>query len=307
MQSIILDLEKSKEQLRGYAILTDVANSARGFDPLVEYYELDNEISFRVNKLKELLNGGDIDIKETSKCAEFRQRAAIVFERLLEVVQNSDKTGIHKVEVNTLFNASANASLIDLDFVALALMEVSGRLSKGGRPEISSRLVRQKLMMSSITNEEAIREISEVIKMTNGFDLHLVVSEAFNIGMMISDPRRMSNLIDSAISPNLKNISYTRIARSRLLSMGSNSADWDEADKLYFAACTALKDEQPSARWFRHSSDDIARVASERPELVHDTRFPLSSFIDPGISIDQIVRRFGPQLAAQIVSAMATR
>ena len=80
-----------------------------------------------------------------------------------------------------LFNAAADASKIDLDFVALQLMEKASSISNGELPEIEARLIRQKINYSVITKNEALVSIKEVLGRVTGYDLHHVVSEAFNI------------------------------------------------------------------------------------------------------------------------------
>ena len=61
-----------------------------------------------------------------------------------------------------------DASKIDLDFVALQLMEKASSISNGELPEIEARVIRQKINYSVITKNEALVSIKEVLGRVRG-------------------------------------------------------------------------------------------------------------------------------------------
>lgn len=265
VQQIFDQLASIKERLSGYTDLAEVVETASDFDPLVYYYELDREIDLRFAKSIQLQNGADgIRIADTIQAPEFRQRAALIFEKIIRYTQNLAPGAQIKIEPNKLYNIAASASKADFDFVALELMEQAERLSQGAAPEISSRLVRQRVTMFRISSEEAQERIAQIIGRTTGFDLHLVLSEAHNIGIRTAQPSRVADLILNSVAPEFAEISYLHLTVSGLKRLGSAPEDWAASETHFARAVTAFANESNSARWFTQSAADIAKAVVRR-------------------------------------------
>lgn len=268
-ESARITLESITQDLKGYSALAEAARRASRFDPLVEYFTLDREIDVRSEKTMAMRDGDtSISISETTHDVEFRQQAAVVFERLLEAVRLGKQEGqTPKVGSVTLFNAAANASKAGLDFVSLQLMQAAFEMTSGRAPEIASRYIRQQLSMSVISPVEAKERIASVLANTSGFDLHLVVSEAFNIGLRISDPTGMATLIIDSLPENLRGISYVLLNNARLYLLGSTPEHWVAAEQLFINGIRAFAEESPTTRWYESSQTEIKRILKERPDL----------------------------------------
>lgn len=203
-------LEQMRDALKGYADLLDTTKSASSFDPLIDYFSIDREIDEREEKTRQMTAGDDtITVAETTIDKEFRQRAALIFERLLLSVREDVNTGNNRFRSDLLFNAAANASKINMDFVSLELMETAFKTDSKSAPEVEARLIRQRISMSRITPAEARSAIKTVLARTTGFDVHLVVSEAFNIGQLLANPAGVARLIAENLAPELREISGT--------------------------------------------------------------------------------------------------
>lgn len=261
-------LEKIEEELSGYTALRDVAKVASGFDPLATYKEMDLEIDKRAAKARE----DGIDVSETVNSTEFRQRAAVVFQKLLKAAQDDWQKNprLMRLDYITLFNAAKNASKIDMDFVALEFMELASEVSRGSKPEVEAALIRQKLTMSRYNNlDDVWTDLGSALEKTSGFDLHLVASEVFNVGIHTSDVVRAADLLSQKTRDTLKNASYTKIIEARLMFYGGETPkDWARGEAAFCAALTAFAQEPSSVRWYQHTARDIEKVVSENPGIV---------------------------------------
>ena len=292
-------LEVISQELKGYSALAETARRASGFDPLVEYFTLGQDIDIRSEKTTAMRAGDTkIQISETTLDVEFRQRAAVVFERLLEAVRRGRDAGqTPKVGAYTLYDAAANASKADLDFVSLQFMQAAFEMSSGRAPDIASRYIRQQLTMSAITAEEAKERIGDALANTSGYDLHLVVSEAYNVGMRISDPAGMANLIESRLPAGLRGISYVQLNNARLRLLGNTAEDWAAAEQAYCKGIRTFSNESNTARWYEYSGIELSRILYERPDFVGLIQAPLNEVLGKSPTQREFVRKFGEQLA----------
>lgn len=260
-EQAITDLEKVEADLKGFVALRDLVGKVEEFDPLELYLALSAEIQQREAQTRNYsLNSKDNKISETIYDPAFRQRAAFVFQRLLKAVNKDTEKGKPRVDVVTLFNAAANASKIDMDFVALELMEVAVAQDKSKAPDNEARLIRQRLGMSRISKEEALKALEVVLTRTTGFDLSLVISEAFNIGIHTNKPIETAQLISKHLPSELQRTSYALLVRARLMLMGATQAEWDEGERLKKQGLSALKLEPTSTRWHEHSLGEIMEL-----------------------------------------------
>lgn len=266
-----------EEELSGYSALRDVAATASGFDPLVGYYSIEREIEQRREKTIALANGSEaIPVSETTWDTDFRQRAAVVFDKLLADVTESEKAGKLKLSTIDLYNAAASASGASLDFVAIELMEIAARQDRNNSADLGARLVRQRLSMSRIDQDEAKQAISPILAASTWHNLHFVLSEAFNIGLTVG-PGDMAHIIEASLPQGMGDASISLLIRSRLLLLGGTTGDWEEALVLFKGALEAFQKESPTAQWHRNSRDEILRVLQVRPDLMSTHREPLAS------------------------------
>ncbi len=302
------EMLRLKAELSGYSELADVARSATGFDPLVQYKALDIEIDERRAQTLRLAHGdSSIKINETIADPDFRQRAAVIFEKLISTAREGHEKGNLTIDANTLLNASKNASRADMSSVALGFLEIASAVSKGTKPEIEASLVRQRVAMSAYHsdaesggNEKAWSDLAKALAATTGFDLHLVVSEAFNLGIHLAELPRMATFIYENLPVGLKDVSYTQIIRARLLLMGGQTAaEWASGRQLTHGALIALSKEPSSVHWFEHTAEDIAKVLSENPTLLSDMQDDVKAVFGGNRDVSQFAARFGHETAAQ--------
>lgn len=303
LQSSNRSLKEIEEELKGYASLRDVAEIAQGFDPLANYYNIRQEIQERVLKTKKMLQGDDsINQENTTYSLEFRQRAAVVFEGLLSAVRDDTASEKNRLSGNDLFNAAANAAEADLDFVALELMEIAAKIDNGIRPEIEARLIRQRLAGGRINPAEAREAIGTVLEKVTGFDLHLVVSEAFNIGLHTADPAGIAYLIDSRLRPELKAASYPKLNGARLLFMSIDKEDQKNGKEWYCDGLEALLREVPTLRWYSDSMDELAWIFETRPDLFDScNHISLDDVFGKSHSIQSFAKKFGARLTSVLI------
>lgn len=297
------ELKRLKEELSGYTDLTTVVRSATGFDPLVQYQSLNKEIDRRRKATIRLMQDDDsIEIKDTIAHVDFRQRAAVVFEALIATARDGHENGGLTIDANTLFNASQNASAADMDFVALEFLEIASAVSGKARPEIEASLIRKRITMSryhsnekSGGDERAWSEIENVLSQVSGFDLHLVTSEAFNVGIQLADPVRMARTIQSSLPEQLREVSYSRMIQARLMLIGGESeVDWTAGRELFRDSLVALEKEFPSVRWYKHTAEDVPKVLSDDPNILDDQAdISLSDVFGGCGGIRQFVGKFG--------------
>lgn len=296
------NLRRMETALSGYALLTDVARSASNFDPMVQYFSIRAEtVRRRPNTVRMLQGDTTVNMEETTHDPEFRQKASVVFEKLLESIMENEKSKTTKLSTSDLFNAAAVAAEAELDFVAIELMEVADRLAQGAAPEIKARLIRQRLTMSRILPEKANAEIAALLETVNGFDLHLVVSEAFNIGLGGGDAAEMARLIEKSLNPTLRNISYTKLNGARLMFMGQNAVDWQLGEKWMLEGLAALTRESRAARWYEHSLSEVASLIEERPDLWKDWEALLIKALGTHADVPSFAAVNGVRLTNQLI------
>lgn len=298
----LTNLREMERQLAGYADLLTVAKTASGFDPLQGYHAIRHEFDGRRRNSIKLFQGDtSIDLADTTSDPAFRQRAAIVFDGMLKEVAATKGTGLSKLSTVDLFNAAADASQGDLDFVALQLMEAAVELDKSVAPDLRARLIRQRLSMSRITRSEAKDEMGKVLHTAEGFNLHLVVSEAFNVGMQTADPAGMATRIATDLPEHLRDVSYSRFARARLLLMSDNAADWERAIATSRQGLVALLSESRTARWYSHSLGDLAKLLHDRPDLLELENERLEALFGKTSNPEVMMQRFGPQIVRTLL------
>jgi hypothetical protein len=292
-------LETITQTLKGYAALAEAAGRASGFDPLVEYFSIDRELDQRYDRTRAMFNGDpSVTVLETTHDKDFRQRAAVVFERLLEAVRLGREEGqTPKVGANMLYNAAASASKAELDFVSLQLMQTAYEMSAGQAPDIASRYIRQQLSMSVISADEAKASICDVLEKVSGYDLHLAVSEAYNIGLHIADPSGMADLIGSCLSDNLQGVSYVLLNQARLRLKGNTAEDWASAENDCSKGLESFKNESPTARWYKHSGEELSNILRERPDFAVMNKKRLEWILSESPTLGALVARFGEPLA----------
>jgi len=179
---------------------------------------------------------------------------------------------------------------MDMDFVALELMRRANKFSNGDwldrllkdeewpeqlqGVEIAARYVRQLLSMDEITYEEAKKAITAVMRTANALNLHLVVSEAFNIGLKTASPSRMADLIRENLPEHLQNVSYVLLNSARLKYLSGLPEHVEEGEELFLSGLEAFAKETPAARWFEHSAQELASILQEDPDLArkHEDR-----------------------------------
>jgi hypothetical protein len=260
----IQSLKKIETDLKGYSELRNIIGNVENFDPLELYASLDKEIDQRYERSKLYSDPeAQVKINETVFDPAFRQRASYVFDRLLKAVKEDTKNGRPKVEIITLFNAAANASKMDMDFVSLELMEAAARQDKSNSPENSARLIRQRLTMSRISSEEGIQAIQLAIMQTNGFNMDQVLAEAFNIGIKTAQPARVAKIINEKLQKNLQSTSYAKLISARLYLMGSTESDWKEGERLFHQGVELMQREPNTVRWKGDSLIEIKRLMKE--------------------------------------------
>lgn len=175
-------------------------------------------------------------------------------------------------------------------------MEAADELSDGNAPEITSRLIRQRLGLAKINNEEAKDATAKVLSKTTGFDLHLVVSEAFNIGIHASDPVGMADLIQNHLPNELSSVSYVFLNNARLKMMGNSMSDWDKGKQLYFDGLAAFTNEAKTARWYKHSAEEIGKFIEDQPDIRHAGEKPLMQILGKSPTSQEFARKYGPNL-----------
>ncbi len=301
LQNVLEDVKNTSQRLKdieselsGYVTLRDVAQSASGFDPLVEYYEIYPEIDRRAEATTRMRTGDQsIDPKDTSYDRDFRQRIALVFDRLLTRLRENEKSGTQKLTSSDYFNLSANASKLGMDFVSLEFMEAAERIAKGSDPEVTSRLVRLRLSMTVITDEEAKELLRKALRDTSADVLHLVVSEAFNIGVSTSDPIGVAEVIMNELPEDLRASSICLLNASRLSLFGSTQEHWSRARELYVSGIDAFAKEAPTARWFKDSAAEIAKIVEADLSLMELGDPPILERIEKGLAPDVFIKKYG--------------
>jgi hypothetical protein len=260
-------VEKIKGNLSGYVALAKTAEDASKFDPLVEYYELRADIKLRRPKTIALRYGMPVSTVETTDDSAFRQRAAVVFERLLASVADDERAGTNRLGSEDLFNAAAAASEADMDFVSIQFMAAAAKLGGDIPVEVEARLIRQQVSLSRITNQDAMSRLAKVLQRTTGFDVHLVGSEAFNIGLKAADPVEYAMLVVDNVSPDLYKNAYVLLNGARLMSMGSTQQDWDTGRDWAITGVNAFLAEPKSVRWYESTQGEIHALRRERPDI----------------------------------------
>lgn len=274
-QTVSASLEDMKKSLKGYVDLLGATKTASDFDPLVGYYSIEAEIDRRYDNTRKF-NSGSKSIKpsDTIKDPEFRQKSALIFEKLVSSVREDKKTGYIRFQPDVLFNIAADASKLDMDFVALEIMEAAYQIDKNVSPEIEARLTRHRLVFRRISPDEAVSEIKRILSKSSSRNMHHVVSEAFNIGLIISDPVRLESIIMSSLPNPLSSTSYVKLVSSRLLFMGAKKEDWEKAGEIYCSGLSALRDEPNSARWLEHSIEEVEKITRQIPEMEQRCKAP---------------------------------
>ena len=268
----------------------DLQAERKSFDPLVEYKALAREVRKRHEKSREAAvnPAAKIPLEETIDDPAFRRRAASVFEKILDDLDREEsRRTIDSVE---LYNMAATASQMDMDFVALELMRRANKFSNGDwldkllkegqwpeqlqGVEIAARYVRQLLSMDEITYEEAKKAITAVMRAANALDLHLVVSEAYNIGLKTASPSQVADLIRENLPEHLREVSYVLLNSARLKYLSGLPEHVKEGEKLFLSGLDAFAKETPAARWFEHSAKELATILREDPDLArkHEDR-----------------------------------
>lgn len=287
-------LSRMESDLSQYALLKTVIERSESFDPMIAYYSVDREIDKREARTKELLQGKEgIDISETTRDPDFRRKVGLIFEELLAAIEKDNESGFNRFTSVFCFNAAANASKMNLDFVSLKLMEHSVSISSKFEPESQSRLIRQKLASSTYSPEEALAEIRTVLKKTNGFDVHHVAAEAFNIGLRLSRPVELADLCIEALPEPLTRVSYVQLNCGRLYRMGDSSTEWDKGAKLLKAGLATLRSEAPTARWYEYSFQELAAIMLNEHDFVENHRTELEAIFGIQESPQIFARKFG--------------
>lgn len=276
LSDVIKQVEKAREKLGtiekelvGYTALRDTAKAASEFDPLIEYYAIRNEIVNRRGKSEQMSQQEDrsetitVDLKDTIYDPEFRQRAAVVFERLLRALRADQEQEKVRLSADDLYNIAANASMVSMNFVSLELMELADQIS-GHAPKMASRLIDRQLQLGKITQKQAKQNIAKVLQHTPIFDTHLVVSEASNIGVHSSDMAGMADVIKQNLPEQQRTLSYVLLNSARLKLNGCTPKDWQDAENTFKTGIAAMQKESPSARWYQNSIDEIRKIVQEQ-------------------------------------------
>ena len=262
---VVSQLEEIKSQLSKYVLLNETIHSATSFDPMIDYRPLRYEIEHRRAKLIEMITiNPNTSPEETTLNPEFAARAAAIFERLLKAAKEDASKGTQRLSTVDLFNIAASASEADLDFASIEFMEIAAKQDKSLAPEIEARLIRQRLAASRIDRAEAKIAIGKVLTRVNGFDLNLVVSETFNIGLHSANPVSIATTIDKNLPEQLNTISYPLFVRAQLLFMGDKIDDWKQADALALAGIAALRSEAVEARWYDSSLKELRKLIRDQ-------------------------------------------
>jgi len=287
-------LSRMESDLSQYALLKTVIERSESFDPMIAYYSVDREIDKREAKTKEMLQGNnEINISETTRDPDFRRKVGLIFEELLAAIEKDNESGFNRFTSVFCFNAAANASKMQLDFVSLKLMEHSVSISSKFEPESQSRLIRQKLASSTYSPDEALAEIRTVLEKTNGFDLHHVAAEAFNIGLRLSRPVELADLCLEALPEHLRSVSYVQLNCGRLYRMGDAPTEWDKGANLIKDGLESLKSEAPTARWYEYSFQELAAIMRVEHDFVDNHRTELEAIFGKQESPQIFARKFG--------------
>ena len=299
-RSNLADLEES---FRKYGVLSEQLEEASDIDPAVLYYEVDREIDDRESKTKMMLQGDNsIAVEDTTRDPDFRRKVTLVFDRLLAAVDDDRTSGNQRFTSVFCFNASANASKMNLDFVSLKLMERAVEISNRIEPESQARMIRQKLNVTEYSPDKALADLRTVLEQTNGFDVHHVAAETFNIGLRLSRPVELADLCLEALPEPLTHVSYVQLNCGRLYRMGDSSAEWDKGAKLLKAGLKTLKSEAPTARWYEYSFQELAAIMLDEHDFVDNHRTELEAIFGIQESPQIFARKFG----IPVTNALAT-
>lgn len=299
-RSNLADLEES---FRKYGVLSELLEEASDIDPAVHYYEVDREIDQRDFKTRLMLQDDEkTTISETTLDPDFRRKVTLVFDRLLAAVDDDRTSGNQRFTSEFCFNASANASKMKLDFVSLKLMERAVEISNRIEPESQSRMIRQKLSLTEYKPDKALADLRTVLEQTNGFDLHHVAAETFNIGLRLSRPVELADLCLDALPEPLTRVSYVQLNCARLYRMGDSSTDWEKGAKLIKAGLTSLKSEAPTARWYEYSFQELASIIQSEHDFVETHRAELEAIFGKQESAQIFAHKFGLPVARALMN-----
>lgn len=251
------------------------------FDPLLEYYSLSNEIDTMIDLSKSFFSGSsDVSVEQTYYDPAFRRKASIIFKKIEESVVEDNVSGNIRIGNVNLFNAAADASRMDLDFVALGLMEQANKIDKNSSEDLEARLIRQKLALSRIDSDEALDKLGVLLQRVRGFNLHLVLSESLNIGVHTGYPVKVADLLEKIFSKRSLVSSDVYITIARLYSMGELRNHWNKSDDYFLKGISLLFEEPKSVRWHEHSVDGILFMINENSKLLEKFPSEIGRFIE---------------------------
>lgn len=299
-------LEEMRKGLSGFEELRAVAKSASGFDPLMAYLSVDKEIDDRRLMLEAMMSGEKgVKVEDTTRDLAFRQRVSVIFEKLLEAVEQDKKTGYRRVSSTTCFNASAAASKMEFDFVSLALIKHGSEISAVYEPETQARFLRQKVEMGEVSRDGAIGALQEILIKTGeaSHRIDLVVEEAGNIGRNLGCPVEIANLMQKALSGAALGTSYVSFHCSSLYRSGICSQDWELAETLFWRGLEALQNEPFTAVWYVKSWRQVAPRLELQPELLDAHEGKIRRMLGVSLTHRHFARKFGVDLTRSLLSA----
>lgn len=296
--STVDELDEITSDMKGFRALLDVGETAVQFDPLIGYFSVDREIDKRETLTKQMLRGDDsIDVADTIRDESFRQKVAVIFKRLLEEIERDEEAGDHRFDSSTCYNIAANASKMEMDFVALKFMKHASKRSKQSNPEIEARLIRQRFSMHEITADEAISALSKPLADVSAQDIHLVVAEAFNIGLRSGNPVGVAEVTIRDTKEELSDVSYISLNAGRMYLFGGTSKDWARGRELIEKGINSLEKEPASVRWYTHSWQELAQVLLSDPSWLDEFDGKLRRMLSGAKDIRNFVTRYGDPVA----------
>jgi hypothetical protein len=129
-----------------------------------------------------------------------------------------------------------------------------------------------------------------------------VVAEAFNIGLRVSNPEQVGDLIHESLGKDLKHVSYVDLNVGRLYLMGGNSDAWAKGKTLLCKGMETLESEPPTVRWYDHSWMELASALHTMPDLLDMCSGRLRRMMQGAPDIQQFARKFGHQMTQVLAS-----
>lgn len=212
---------------------------------------------------------------------EMRDKAAAVFSTLITGIEDDADESSVDVSRDTLFNAAADAFRINFNAIGLRLILAAKNIGAADEPipaEHEARLLRAQLQLQQVKVADALARVPDVLAKSNAVNLHLVVSEIWNVGLQSGAPVVVAqHLIDYLERWDGEPASYSLVTIGRLFGLSHRTSDWERGRCFVRLAVARWQNEPPSVQWESQSAQQIQRAVAELEvaELSVDTE-PMS-------------------------------